>query len=66
MGAFFQLDSHSLEHFITWVMHVFTDNMGKNSQSHRMEKVWEIGSREYPTIPIVWGEPGELVLILFP
>ena len=40
--------------------------MGKDSQNHRMGKVWEIGSRKYPTKPIVCGEPGKLVLILFP
>ena len=41
-------------------------NLGKDSQNHRMGKVWEIDSRKYPTKPIVCGEPGKLVLILFP
>ena len=41
-------------------------NMGKDSQTHRMEKAWEINSRKYPTKPIVCREPGKLVLILFP
>ena len=41
-------------------------NLGKDSQNHRMGKVWEIGSRKYPTKPIACGEPGKLVLILFP
>ena len=40
--------------------------MGKDSQTHRMEKAWEIDSRKYPTKPIVCREPGKLVLILFP
>ena len=31
-----------------------------------MGKAWEIGSRKYPTKPIVCGEPRKLVLILFP
>ena len=41
-------------------------NLGKDSQSHGMGKVWEIGSRKYPTKPFACGEPGKLVLILFP
>ena len=41
-------------------------NLGKDSQSHRMGKVWEIGSRKYPTKPIACGETGKLVLLLFP
>ena len=41
-------------------------NMGKDSQTHRMGKVWKIGSRKYPTKPILCGEPEKLVLILFP
>ena len=69
MDAFLPLDSDFMVYFITWEMHVFSlisHNMGKDSQIHRMEKVWEIGSRKYPTKPIVCGEPGKLVLILFP
>ena len=48
------------------VFSLISHNMGKDSQIHRMEKVWEIGSRKYPTKPIVCGEPGKLVLVLFP
>ena len=40
--------------------------MGKDSQTHRKGKVWEIGSWKNPTKHIVCGEPGKLVLILFP
>ena len=40
-------------------------NMGKDSQTHGIRKVWEIVSREYPKKSIVWGEPGKLILILF-
>ena len=48
------------------VFSLISHNLGKDSQNHRMGKVWEIGSRKYPTKPIVCGEPGKLVLILFP
>ena len=48
------------------VFSLISHNMGKDSQNHRMGKVWEIGSRKYPTKPIACGEPGKLVLILFP
>ena len=45
---------------------LISHNMGKDSQTHRMGKVWEIGSRIYPSKPFACGEPGKLVLILFP
>ena len=48
------------------VFSLISHNLGKYSQNHRMGKVWEMGSRKYPTKPIVCGEPGKLVLILFP
>ena len=32
---------------------IISHNMGKDSQSHRMGKVWEIGSQKYLTKPIV-------------
>ena len=48
------------------VFSLISHNMGTNSQTHRMGKVWEIGSRIYPTKPTVCGEPRKLVLILFP
>ena len=48
------------------VFSLLSHNMEKDSQTYRMEKVWEIGSRKYPTKPIVCGEPGKLVLIPFP
>ena len=48
------------------VFSLISHNLGKDSQNHRMGKVWEIGSRKYPTKPIVCGEPGKSVLILFP
>ena len=52
MGAFFALDSHPMVYFIIWEMHGFT---------HQFPTV-----RENARKPIVWGEPGKLVLILFP
>ena len=48
------------------VFSLISHNLGKDSQNHPMRKVWEIDSRKYPTKPIVCGEPGESVLILFP
>ena len=49
-----------------YVFSLISHNMGKDSQTYRMKKVWEIGSGKYPTKPIVCGEPGKLVLILSP
>ena len=37
-----------------------------NRKTHRMGKAWEIDSWENPRKPIVCGEPGKLILILFP
>ena len=48
------------------VFSLISHNLGKDSPNDRMGKVWEIGSRKYPTKPIACGEPGKLVLILFP
>ena len=48
------------------VFSLISHNLGKDSQNHRMGKVWEIDSRKYPTKPIACGAPGKLVLILFP
>ena len=45
---------------------LISHNMGKDSQTHRMAKVWEIGSGKFPTKLIECGKPGKLVLILFP
>ena len=42
------------------VFPLISHNLGKDSQNHRMGKVWRIGSRKYP------GKPGKLVPILFP
>ena len=50
----------------TCVFPLISHNLGKNSQNHWMGKVWEIGFRKYPTKPVVSGEPGKSVLILFP
>ena len=52
MGAFFPLDSDPLVYFTKWEMHRFP---------HQFPIV-----QENATKPIVWGEPGKLVLILFP
>ena len=48
------------------VFSLTSHNLGKGSLNHRMGTVWEIGSRKYPTKPIVCGEPGKSVLILLP
>ena len=40
-------------------------NMGKDSQTHRMGKVWKIGSQLYPRKLIACGGSGKLILILF-
>ena len=50
----------------TCVFPLISHNLGKDSQNHWMGKVWEIGFRKYPTKPVVSGEPGKSVLILFP
>ena len=49
-----------------YVFSLISHNLGKDSPNHRMGKVWEIGSQKYPTKPTACGEPGKLVLILFP
>ena len=41
-------------------------SMRKVRKTHQMGKAWEIGSWENPKKPIVCGEPGKLVVILFP
>ena len=48
------------------VFSLISHNLVKDSQNHRMGKVWEIGSRNYPTKSIVRGEPGKMVPTLFP
>ena len=40
------------------IFSLISHNMGKDSQTHRMGKVWEISSLKYPTKPIVYGETG--------
>ena len=52
MSAFVPLDSHSMLYFIIWERHGFP---------HKFSIV-----QENATKPIVWGEPGKLVLILSP
>ena len=52
MGTFFPLNSHPMVYFITWEMHGFP---------HHFSITWENAAK-----PIVWGEPGKLVFILFP
>ena len=52
MGAFFPLDSHPMAYFTICEMHGFPHEF-----SALLENV---------TKPIVWGEPGKLVLIIFP
>ena len=41
-------------------------NIGKDSRTYRMGKLWEIGFQQYPTKPIKCGKRGKLLLILFP
>ena len=50
MGVFFPSDPHPTVYFTIWEMHAFP---------HQFPIV-----QENATKPIVWGEPGELVLIL--
>ena len=52
MGAFFPFDSHPMAYFIIWEMHGFPYQFPT--------------LRENVTKPTVRGEPGKLVLILFP
>ena len=52
MGAFFPLDSHSMVYLIIWEIHGFPYQF--------------FIVREDATKLIVWGEPGKLVLIIFP
>ena len=52
MGDFFPLDSHPMVYFIIWKMHGFPRQF--------------LIVRENAAKPIVWSEPGKLVLILFP
>ena len=51
MGAFFPLDSHPMVYFIIWEMHGFP---------HQFSLV-----QENATKPILWGEPGKMVLLIF-
>ena len=51
MGAFFLLDLHPMVYFIIWKMHGFPQQF--------------LIVQENATKPIVLGEPGKLVLILF-
>ena len=45
---------------------IFVNTCVFSSIFHKMGKAWKIGRRENPTQPIICGEPGKLVLILFP
>ena len=45
------------------VFSLISHNMGKDSQSHRMGKVWKIGSQQFPRKHIVCGELGKFVFI---
>ena len=51
MGAFFQLDSHSMVYLVTWEMHVF---------SHQFPITWEKTVK-----PIVWGRTWKIVTHTF-
>ena len=48
-----------------WVFSSISHSIEKGMKSQRMGKYWEIGYRENPTKPIVCGELGKSVLILF-
>ena len=69
-GCFFSIRSpfYGILHHVgnASAFSLISHNLGKDSQNHRMGKVWEIGSRKYPRKPTVCGEPGKLVLKLFP
>ena len=51
-SAFPPLDSHPMVYFIIWEMHGF---------SHQFPKLWENATK-----PVVWGNSGKLIFILFP
>ena len=52
MGAFCPLDFHPTAYFIIWE---------KDEFSHQFPTVWENATK-----PFIWGEPGKLVIIIFP
>ena len=72
LGNWYSYFSHSMGFFPTrfpwnpWVFSSISLSMGKGRKTHQMGKAWEIGFQENPTKPIVCGESGRLVLILFP
>ena len=49
-----------------WVFSSMSHSIGKGRKTYQMVKSWDVGPRENPSKPIVCGEPGKLVLILFP
>ena len=49
-----------------WVFSSISHSMRRGRKTHQMGKAWETGSWENPTKLIICGEPGKLVLILFP
>ena len=49
-----------------WVFSSISHSMGKGRKTHEMGKACKIGSYGNPAKPIVCGEPGKLVFILFP
>ena len=52
MSAFFPLDFHPMKYFVIWEIDEFP---------HLFPILWK-----NETKPIVWGEPGKLVITLFP
>ena len=67
MGVFFPLDSHFMVYFITWEMYVFPHQFPIPwEKTAKPIKVCEISPWKNPTKPIICGEPGRLVLIVFP
>ena len=49
-----------------WVFSSIPHSMRKGRKTHQMGEAWEIGFKVNSTKPIVCGEPGKSVLILFP
>ena len=69
MGGFFiRFSSFDITHHMgnAWAFSSVSHSMRKGRKTHRMGKVREIGLRENPIKPVVCGEPGKLLPILFP
>ena len=66
MSAFFSHQNPILWYNSSHGKCIIFHNIGKDSRTYRMGKLWEIGFQQYPTKPIKCGKRGKLLLILFP